>query len=277
MWATKGGLDNMGEHDAINSVSSLSKVIYEYGPAVTLMAVILILFVVILFYFLRSQQKANENIMNEHKMLIETMINQQKEREQQFLALQARQNKPEVSNKELMDTYIKINNDIKSHVAVNIVMLSACRLSIFLFHNGTKSLSKFPFFKFSCICEQTTNVRYVRINRQHDYPVNLMSDFVSNLYENREISYYNTDSRDAIDNDPMLKKILSNHQDKFIIRGIFDSASSLVGFVLVEFPNDSINDENYPEKSKIMDELVDELTPIFEYSNLNQVYQEANK
>ena len=266
----------MGEHEAINSVGSLSKVIYEYGPAVTLMSVILILFIVILFFFLRSQQKANENIMNEHKMLIETMIAQQKEREQQFLAMQTNK-KNEPTNKELMETYIKINNDIKSHVAVNIVMLSACRLSIFLFHNGTKSLSKFPFFKFSCICEQTTNVRYVRINRQHDYPVNLMSEFVTNLYEHKEISYYNPESRTVIEEDPMLEKILSNHNDKFIIRGIFDSASSLVGFVLVEFSEDSITDENYPEKSKIMDELVDELTPIFEYSNLNQVYQEANR
>lgn len=271
----KGGLNNMGEQEAINSVGNLSKVIYEYGPAVTLMSVILILFIVILFFFLRSQQRANENIMNEHKMLIETMIAQQKEREQQFLAMQTKKNEP--TNKELMDTYIKINNDIKSHVAVNIVMLNACRLSIFLFHNGTKSLSKFPFFKFSCICEQTTNVRYVRINRQHDYPVNLMSEFVTNLYEHKEISYYNPESHDVIEEDPMLEKILSNHNDKFIIRGIFDSASSLVGFVLVEFSEDAINDENYPEKSKIMDELVDELTPIFEYSNLNQVYQEANR
>lgn len=265
----------MNETEAINGVASISKLIYEYGPAVTMMSVILILFIVILFYFLRSQQKANENIMNEHKLLIENMIAQQKERER--LMMEYRKEKEGPSNKELMDTYIKINNDIRSHVAVNILSLEACRLCIFLFHNGTKSLSKFPFFKFSCICEQTTNVKYVKINKQHDYPVNLMSDFVANLYDHKEISYYNQENHKVVEDDPMLEKILSNHHDKFIIRGIFDSSITLLGFVLVEFKDENINNENYPEKSKIIDELVNELLPIFEYSNLNQVYQEANR
>ena len=74
----------------------------------------------------------------------------------------------------------------------------------------------------------------------------------------------------------MINKILADDDNKYIIRGIIDSSSCLIGFILIEFHTEELDKDNYPDKSKIIDEFVQELTPILEYSNFSKIYQEAS-
>lgn len=258
----------MDQGAAVQGVSTFAELIYNYGPVVVILSVFLLLFISIIFYILRTQQKANENIMNEHRLLIETLLSQK------VLVTNTTSTATQRSHKELMDIYLKVNQEIKTHVAVNIVMLKACRLAIYLFHNGTKGINRFPFFKFSCISEQVTVPKYTRLNTQVDYPVNLMSDFILVLNNNGEIVFYDEEHHD--NSDTMINKILADDENKYIIRGIIDSSTCLIGFVLIEFHTEELDKDNYKEKSKIIDEFVQELTPILEYSNFSKIYQEAN-
>ena len=179
--------------------------------------------------------------------------------------------KKESINKDLMSSFMKISNVLKSHIAANVVMLDARRIGVYLFHNGTHATSGFPFFKFSCICEKMTNPHDAKIRYHKDFPVNLIGDFVNDIYNKTTDKYYDGTRAEALD--PVFVKLLCNEEDKCLIRGIFDTDSNLLGFILAEFRVGHFDSSSYESKSKIMDQLVANITPILEFSDINNTYK----
>lgn len=246
-------------------VGKLSEVIYNYGPTVVIIAAFIILFILVILYILRIQQKSNEHMLEEHKLLIQSLIEMQKSTEEEPV----KKEKP--INKDLMNSFMKISNVLKSHIAANVVMLDARRIGVYLFHNGTHATSGFPFFKFSCICEKMTNPHDARIRYHKDFPVNLIGDFVNDIYNKTTDKYYDPNHTEPLD--PVFIKLLCNEEDKCLIRGIFDTDSNLLGFILAEFRVDHFDSSSYSTKSDIMDQLAANITPILEFSDINNTYK----
>ena len=67
----------------VTGADTIAGLMTSYGPVMTIISVFLMLFVCILFFLIRNQQKSNENIMNEHKLLIENLLKTRASEEQE--------------------------------------------------------------------------------------------------------------------------------------------------------------------------------------------------
>ena len=227
------------------------------------------IFIVTLFFIMKSQQKANESFMHEHKLLLENLIKVSLDKPEP--------KKLEHNAKEIVAIHMKISASIKVHSTKYMSILEADRLAVYIFHNGQSGINGFPFLKFSCMSEQVTSVNKSCIKQHHDFPVNLMSDFINDLYTHKNISYYDDaivegEEDKYMYNDPLFDKLVSTRGNKYICKAIFDSNSTLIGFVLVEFTNELLKPYNFVNKSAKLDEFITAVSPILEFSDFNNVY-----
>ena len=249
---------------SIEEVGSLAKMMYEYGPVVVIISVFLMLFIVILFYMMRQQQQSQESIMDQHKQLIQTLLeNQAKHMEMTNIC--QRKN-------DIVKEHLRISNIIRIHTSTYIVLLKASRIALYALHNGNSSVSGLPFLKFSCVSEYVMNAIDSRIRQQTNFPINFMSDLLEDLCEKVEVHYYDEKDLARSANKTLVDMILSRSENKYIFRGIFDSSSNLIAFIVCEFDLENINPDNYKEKSIFIDELIARIAPILEYSNFNDIY-----
>ena len=252
---------------AINSASTVARLLYDYGPVVTIVSIFLVLFIIIFLFLIRTQQKSNESIMKEHKALIENIVRMN----EMMYTKNVNEDIKEESTAEIMNIFLKISTTLKTHMGPYLGFLNAERLAVYLFHNGLHTPHGFPFFKFSCICEQILNPVFAKIKNHKDFPINLMSDFVKDLFEHKDISYYDGPKPENMD--PMFEKLLTDRINKYIVRGIFDSNGNLIGFVWVEFKSNAIDSTSFEAKSDKVNSLIKDITPILEFSDFNNVYK----
>lgn len=257
----------MGPISAASGVMNVAELIYNFGPAIVIVSIFLMLFIIVLFYIMRQQQKMNENTMKEHQLLLDSLIKRGLE-EKHHAASKAE----EKNLKEIMNIYIKISSHLKVELSSFMSSLEAERLGIYLFHNGMHAPNGFPFFKFSCISEQVKHINLAKIKQHHDFPVNLMSDFIKDLYTHQEIAYYD-EGQSSFESDALFNKLISDQHNKYIAKGIFDTNVNLIGFVIVEFSNKLLDTNNYAHKNAKIDQLVKTISPILEFSDFNNLYQ----
>ena len=234
---------------SIEEVGSLAKMMYEYGPVVVIISVFLMLFIVILFYMMRQQQQSH------------------------FLSREKFPFTPPIPPVWLIvKEHLRISNIIRIHTSTYIVLLKASRIALYALHNGNSSVSGLPFLKFSCVSEYVMNAIDSRIRQQTNFPINFMSDLLEDLCEKVEVHYYDEKDLARSANKTLVDMILSRSENKYIFRGIFDSSSNLIAFIVCEFDLENINPDNYKEKSIFIDELIARIAPILEYSNFNDIY-----
>lgn len=255
----------------ITGTETIAELIYQFGPAVIIVSVFLVLFITILFYIMRQQQKSNENIMKEHQLLIQNLVEyNMKEPPLPYVS----DSKKDHDTKEIMNIYLKIKSTIKIQISQYMVDLQADRIAIYLFHNGMKAINGFPFLKFSCIGEQSNSITNSRIKQHHDFPVNLMTDFLKDLFDHKPICYYDdNDINSSMEEDPMFEKLISSSSNKYIVKGIFDSEINLIGFIIVEFDAEQLKPYNYINKNTEVDNLIEHISPVLEFSDFNNLYQ----
>lgn len=254
---------------ATGGSKSIVELVANFGPAIVIISMFLILFIIVVFYIMRQQQKSNENIMREHQLLIQNLIKANTKTD--IIIEEEIQDHKKHTIQETMDIFLKVSSHLKVELTTYMTLLKADRLGIYLLHNGQKSASGFPFFKFSCISEQVKHLNMARIKSHHDFPINLMSDMIQTLFNHNTISFYDEDSQ--VQTDPFIYKLLANSSNKYIIKGIFDTNVNLIGFVLIEFDFVELNKNCYFEMNKQIDDLIKVISPILEFSNFNNIYQ----
>lgn len=250
----------MGHNVPVTEIESISNLLYDFGPAVVILSIFLMLFIIVLFVLIKQQSVSNNQMIKEHQVLIERLLNQNDSKENKL-------------DKDVVNLYVKINNAIKLEVTTFVNLLEANRLAIYLFHNGTTALSGLPFLKFSCISEYTKYTERSRIKSHYGFPVNLMSDFVKDLVNHTEIIYVDDTQPNTYSDDALVSKLISAPADKYIIKGIFDSNFNLIAFAVVEFDSTVLTNENCSYKKERINELIKIISPILEYSDFNSIYK----
>ena len=259
----------------VTGADTIASLMTSYGPVMTIISVFLMLFVCILFFLIRNQQKSNENIMNEHKLLIENLLRSKESEEQTKMyhsgfAMPMNPQAEHLHIQETIKTVSKISRTLKEKLEKYIGDNNIARGGIYLFHNGHYSLSGFPFFKFSCICEYVNKFTYARMKSHNQFPVNLMSDFMTFLLEDG-LYYFDDNHKNYVELDPIIEKMLTDKGHPFIIKGIRNTDDDLIGFLICEY--ESIDNIDYEEANEGIITLIKKIAPILEFSNVNYVYK----
>ena len=138
------------------------------------------------------------------------------------------------TQQELLNTFSRLRNLIKEDLSGAINTTKACRIALYLFHNGTKSTQGISFVKVSWIGEKIVVGSGIkeRIIDHSALPINLFDDMINKLIENGKYIIIN-DSDVAQTNKA---KFISNYRIRYVILTcLYDNNNNVLGFVLGEF------------------------------------------
>ena len=255
---------------SIQEVESIASMMNSYGPVIVVLSVFLMLFIVIMLFMLKQHQGSQDRLMKENQMLIQNLLENQLRKE-----LDKSQQGNTHDPKTIIQEHIRISNAIRVATSTYVSLLKSSRIAIYELHNGVTSLTGLSFLKFSCISEYVTNPLDSRIKQHINFPVNFMCDLLENLVEHKEVAFYDEKNLVASPNKILVDMLLSNTSNKYVFRGIFDSSSTLIAFMVCEFDSHNIDSSTYKEKSSLIDELISRISPILEYSNFSDTYSKV--
>lgn len=246
--------------DPVSTTESLAFLMYKFGPAIVIISSFLMLFIVILFYILRQQQASNAKIMNEHQQLLQHLIDKNdKDYEKE-------------DTKELIKIYTKVIGNLNRLMTEYSNRINPIKVSIYLLHNGSYGITKFPFLKFSCVGETMRNSFFNHVNNNTEYPVNLLSNFFETLTNNSSVVKI---GNDQCFKDSIINKLIVNINNNYVIKSILSSDGIMVGFILIEFDPEVFNNETKANVLKKTDILASNISPILEFSDFNSIYKES--
>lgn len=244
-----------------NSVVDLAEAIHNYGIAVVIFAVFLMIIIVLILVMTYNNSKLINSLMStnesNNKMdqsLIGKLVDSALDKEPEHNISGTDETLAEIKGllkdlvngnheedhsndyqKDLVGAYIDLNMAFKDISRMTLNKLRCDRVAIYVFHNGNKSMHGLPFFKMSCIHEWTSYGNKTLRGKSHvDIPLHLYNDFVENLY--RYGVYKSENVEESIPSDQSIRDYAAFSEVKAIyFVGMRDETGALAGFVAAEF------------------------------------------
>ena len=257
-------------NESVNGITGIEYVIY-----ILPMLVIFVITALLIYYinrnnkwlatFIKSQinefDKLKQYLTNHEERVITSLIKAIKDSNITI------SNTPNIDSNyyQLYDVFKKVG-DIATDKLSNIMKdIDACRIAIYLFHNGTRTLSGFDFLKMTCIGEKIKirsgikehMIEHANVN------INILDDMYDNLF---------TSGRYIIINDA---NITHTNKAMFIssplvlysqLVALYDENNNIIGFLLAEF-NHTYNKIISEDEYNILKEACAYLSPIFIYTD----------
>ena len=171
------------------------------------------------------------------------------------------------SQEHLLQVFKKIQTILSDDLYRTMMKTNACRIAVYLFHNGTKTPTGFNFVKISCIgdkCQIGSGIKE-RILSHSNMPINLFDDMYDKLIDN---GYYII-IRDANSGimDTAKSEFLSAPKIQYSQAVcIYDFNNTTLGFILAEFEHAWDADTANTERERIV-AFCKRLSPIFSYND----------
>jgi len=237
---------------------------------VLLIFVMLIILIIMVTNFKKSISSFNENTLSDFSKYKNELIEQNNVLAKQLLEQQKNSEinngkHKGIGNKCLVDTFVRISGAIKENCILAMNDISAVRLAIYLFHNGTSSTHGISFLKISCICEKVaigSGVRE-RMIEHTNIPINLFDEMIGKMIVNDR--YIIINKEDEIQNSNHKMFISSDKITYAQLIPIYDINNNMLGFVEAEMEHVYSKDVADKEKSNL-NLLVKQLVPILSYS-----------
>ena len=293
--------------ESIDSAIKLAEALEKYGPFLTGIAILCTIFmliitvaIVIFFYDKICNSKKGERIFGFSEKIVEKAIanffekNNNEENADQLVSINDKETrslvnecmtkldninsklelikpaqKQEVS-KDRLKNYWKARDEFTNASKACISVLGCSRVSIYLFHNGNKSLYGFPFFKITCVYDLTSSGSKTYASESHiDCPLNIYG-FINDLYISGTYINYNIDKtkeeneKNHIDDRGILTFLQYSETKSIYIEAIKTDNDALCGFAAIEFNNahDSADDINNDYIMRSMESYIKTIKPI---------------
>jgi len=212
--------------------------------------------------FKASIEEMNKNLMN---AIAETISRNNRQNT----------NPAQTHQQELLSTFDKIRQITRDDLFSTLNSTSACRIALYLLHNGTKSINGISFLKISCIGERTlagSGIREQIINHTN-MPINIFDNMLEKLIENGRYLIIN-------DEETMLtarSQFISHSKIQYSQAvAIYDNSNNIIGFILGEY--DSIyTKENSDIEYKDLKMLAQKISPILTISDYNKIASKERK
>ena len=170
---------------------------------------------------------------------------------------------------ELMSTFDKVRQITRDDLFSALNSTSACRIALYLLHNGTKSINGISFLKISCIGERTLPGSGIReqIMNHTNMPINIFDNMIAKLIDNGRYLIIN-------DEETMLtarSQFISHPKIQYSQAvAIYDTSNNIIGFILGEY--DSIyTKENSDIEYNDLKALAQKISPILTISDYSKI------
>lgn len=244
--AKAAGVEEVVEAAKNSSPDGFAQMIADYGPTVVILAVFLSLFVFIVLALLKKSLKTNEeekeqSYRDDMAKVVDEIVSHILPVIQSMPAKTDNTNNgtnqlpAPKSTKSLVEETIKTAIIFKNVSKTALTSLDCQRIAIYVFHNGNKSISGYPFIKFTCIYEYTNhNVEATIRGKNHkDIIIYEYSDMVNPLITDNEYVCSNIDNLDS--QDQIVKFIAGSDVNSIYMRAIKSEDDDIIGFTVAEF------------------------------------------
>ena len=257
-------------------VDKYTQLINTYGASAVIIAVFLVILLAVVTYLLRSNQKTNNQLIEQQQDLVNMLVDMAKKKDSKP---SEEDNKPKIIKEpNLVETFLNINGSIKDTLKDISDELNADRTSVYVFHNGVFSSHGLPFFKISCVCEIVKkNTGVVKNLKNHSgLPLQMFDNTISNIYKNGSMTIKDADDEEdeLVSNSPVLCGMFKNNNIKSATGiAIYDHDNNIMGILMVEYTEvkDPILLE---EATKCLINKAPLLSPVLEFSG---IYDTTNK
>lgn len=208
---------------------------------------------------LEQIQSDNESLKNKYKLYNEK--------------LEKVQNPPSDNNDEkisssddmnkVFKTFNKLSEAIKNDLSEVLKKTNSCRLALYLFHNGTKTIQGLNFVKMSCVGEKIvigSGIKSQMVNHA-GLMINLFDNAFSSLIDNGKYIIINNESITDVQ-----EKFISNDRVRYSIAVcIYDNDNNTLGFILAEF-NHPYTKELSDKETEYLYEFAKKIAPLLSFS-----------
>lgn len=276
---------NIATDVGTEQVSTLAKLLNEYGTEVVIIAVFIFLFGIFAFAFLRILNKLVETIIKQNQTLVDKISGTSDKKEEKKESKS--KDKEETPKKEDTQTsepklglvannvYInKIFSEVAKKVSAD---LHADRVAIYVFHNGNKTPFGYSFVKMTCIYEETLKgTSTARATAHQGVPLHVFTNIIDCLLRNGEYIVGNVYNHGIISADEQILNFISGSRTKALFAiAVKDTAGEVAGFIIAEFDNeqDFSNTARYNEARTSLKRMSDTIQPIIANDEFRAHYE----
>lgn len=261
-----------------NDISTFAEIIEKYGAGVLAIAVLAVLFVFIIKYLVKSNEKLLDTFTSEMKKEIKENVPvipesqkglSSKEELKEFIIEIVRDEikiLTEEKSISVLDNHIKISSNIKPCLERAKTDFNADRVAAYVFHNGTHSSHGLPFYKYTCLSEVIRREKGITqvINEQKSLPLTMIDDNIA-ITLNREGWFVICDADKESDKYPLVIGQMGRNLLKSAIGvSIYSVDGDILGFVMVEFKKSKTKEELEGLVCRVKDRC-DSLTTVFDF------------
>ena len=225
-------------------VSTIAKLIHDYGAEVVIIAVFLIILGGILYVFMRMLSNLNKNTIAQNEKVLSSILDMIKTQcnENKKMIEQTKEEKAaeEKADKEIITKGVENNKIISEAAKLVIGELRCDRVAANSFHNGNHTHYGYHFVKMSCIIEQAMpNSNVYRGNMHKGMPISPFSSIIDSLIKNDEYmvgNIYNHGIMTA--NQHIISFTESTNIKALFAMSVKDEEGNIAGFVIAEFKDE---------------------------------------
>ena len=261
-----------------NDIGSFAEIIEKYGAGVLAIAVLAVLFIFIIKYLVKSNEKLLDTFTSELKKEIKENVPviQEPQRElfskeelKEFVIEIVRDEVKMLTEEKsvsVLDNHIKISSNIKPCLERAKTDFNADRVAAYVFHNGMHSSHGLPFYKYTCLSEVIRRDKGITqvINEQKALPLTMIDDNIA-IMLNREGWFVICDADKESDKYPLVIGQMGRNLLKSAIGvSIYSLDGDILGFVMVEFKKSKTKEELEGIVCRVKDRC-DSLTTVFDF------------
>ena len=282
-----------------SQVSSLAKLMDEYGTEIVIIAVFLLVFggfcvafIKILSKLINTISAQNDRIINallskddpgeEKKESVKTinknkLKSNKKDEEESTFSDKEEKSEEKIFNPNMFSKNM-YSEKIFKEVSRSVISELRCdRVAIYVFHNGNKSPYGYSFVKMSCVHDQT--LRGTTTNRtliHQGVPLHVFSNIIDCLIRNDEYIVGNIYSHGIISADEQVRSFIDgSHTKALFALAIKDTTNEIAGFIVAEFNDeqDFSNTNNYNKVLTALKHMRTSIVPIIVDENFRSRYE----
>ena len=170
---------------------------------------------------------------------------------------------------QLVNIFQKLRKIIKDDLSNTMSNTGACRIALYLLHNGQKSTGGVDFLKTSCVGEKVLIGSGIKehILNHSNIPLNILDNMIENLVDNGKYIVMN----DEETMQTARSQFISSSKIRYsYMVSIYDYTNNMLGFVLAEYDHVYTKNESDKEYAALK-ELADKIAPILSFSEYSKL------
>lgn len=237
----------------IDQVTSLSEAISKYGPYAVILAVFLLLFLIIVIWMMKSNEKYLNQIV--------------KQNDSMFQQLFTSMPKKDYNEEDIVEIFTKLNEVFKEECKKINEKTNSCRAAIYVFHNGSVASHGLPFFKMTCVSEWIARGSGFeeQISKHTNLNLALFSSLVEELYKAGEFVIKHGCGENC-EQEIYTVAFTSNKAKTSLFTCVYDADNRIMAFINAEF-KDCLDDAQIAKAKDIMKYACAKVQPVLEFSS----------